>query len=375
MRVLIAGIDGYIGYPLAHWLRARGHEVAGFDSLVRRRRTLRNGGGDGSVIPIASYEERRGKLGAIGVRTQHGDVTDTRLMFEIVEQWAPDAIIHLAEQPSAAWSMGSQGASYDTVIGNISGTLGLLWLLQEHPNCHLLKLGTAGEYGTPDIEITEGEIEIEFRGRKDKLPFPRRPSSIYHCSKVMDSTLIEFAVRNWGLRSTDVMQGVVYGTQAGGVRTRFDVDECFGTAINRFVAQACSGQPITIYGLGGQTRGWLPLHDSLECLTIALENPPDKGEYRVINQFERTYSINHLAAAVDRAAGAAGLGPVEIHHIGNPRLEAEAHYYQPEAKWLREHGYQPRHKLEDELAGMIADVLPHKDRIPDLSKPLIDWRR
>ena len=176
--------------------------------------------------------------------------------------------------------MASREKAVETQHANVIGNLNLLFAIRDHvPDCHLVKLGTMGEYGQPNIDIEEGYIEIEHKGRSDTLPFPKLPASLYHCSKVHDSTNIHFACRTWGLRATDLNQGVVYGIEtdetAGDERliTRFDYDEVFGTVLNRFCLQAVIGHPLTVYGAGGQTRGFLNIRDTLACVELAVDEP------------------------------------------------------------------------------------------------------
>jgi UDP-sulfoquinovose synthase len=284
--------------------------------------------------------------------------------------------------PSAPYSMIDQAHAAFTQTNNVIGSLNVLWAMREVcPKAHLVKLGTMGEYGTPNVDIPEGFFEVEFRGRKDTLPFPRQPGSFYHLTKVHDTHNTMFACRIWGLSATDIMQGVVFGTQVDAMsddprlRSRLDFDQCFGTAVNRFCCQAVIGHPLTLYGKGGQTRGFLPLRDSMQCLTIAIENPPQPGEYRVFNQFEECYTVEELAYKVREAASAVGLG-VEIDHFDNPRTEKEQHYYNPDRQHLIDLGYKPSHDVVAEMRIMIKDLLPHKERIlarRDILIPDIRW--
>lgn len=269
-----------------------------------------------------------------------------------------------------------------TTENNLIGTINVVYAMKEAcPDAHLLKLGTMGEYGTPNIDIPEGFFTIEYRGRTDTLPFPRQANSWYHQTKVHDSNNIQMACRLWGLRSTDIMQGVVFGTRTDEMAddprlvTRFDVDQCFGTAINRFCAQAVIGQPLTPYGRGHQRRGFLPLRDSMQCLTIALENPPKPGEYRVFNQFEEVYDLTALATKVAGVARDLGL-PVQVRHMENPRKELEEHYYNPDHEHLLKLGYTPTHDVDAELKVMLVDLQKYADRIrarQEALRPDVRW--
>ena len=396
MNVLIAGIDGYLGWPLALHLKSRGHRVAGLDNLSRRYNvgehvdgifgeTKLDSGGN-SVIPIPTIYDRVEILASLGIEFLRHDLAkldgEERLV-DLLTRFKPDAIIHLAEQPSAPFSMTKNNCLW-TMQNNIMGSMRLLWLMREHcPEAHLVKLGTMGEYGTPNIDITEGRIEVEFRGRKDLLPFPRQPGSWYHLTKVHDTWNVEFACKVWGLRSTDIMQGVVYGTRTDemgkdeALRTRFDCDEAFGTAINRFCAQAVVGIPLTVYGAGGQTRGYLGIRDSIQCFTIAIEHPPAEGEYRVFNQFDDSYSVNKLAEAVQAAGERLGMD-VTIESIENPRVEMEEHHYHPDHTKLAELGFRPVTRLHTELEMMLCDLKQHRDRIEkirDHIMPKTFWKK
>ncbi len=370
MRVFIAGIDGYLGWPLAQHLTALGHEVAGTDLLLRRQ-WVNEVGGD-SALPVYSIDERltafrehHGKA----LNFRQGSLLDYPFLRDYLAEFQPDAIVHLAEMPSAPYSMIDQAHAVFTQQNNVIGNLNLLWAMKETcPDAHLVKLGTMGEYGTPNVDIPEGFFEVEYRGRKDTLPFPRQAGSFYHWSKVHDSGNTMFACRIWGLRATDIMQGVVFGTQIDAMgddprlRSRLDFDQCFGTAINRFCCQAVIGHPLTLYGAGSQTRGFLPLRDSIQCLTLAIENPARNGEYRVFNQLEETYSIEELAQKIQQAGKAVGLD-VEIRHYDNPRTEKERHYYQVDHQHLLDLGYQPTRDLIAEVRLMLTDLLPHRARI------------
>ncbi len=378
MRVLIAGMDGYLGWALAQHLTARGHEVGGVDAFYRRKWVAEMG--SQSAVPIASMGER---LNAFRERWgeapyfRAGDLTDWWFVRSVVDEFRPEAIVHLGECPSAPYSMIDVHHTTWVQTNNIVGTFHILYAMRDLlPEAHLVKLGTMGEYGTPNIDIPEGFFEVEYRGRRDRLPFPRQAGSFYHWSKVHDSNNVMFACKIWGLRSTDVMQGVVYGTRIDEMGederlfTRLDFDQSFGTAINRFCCQAVIGEPLTPFGRGGQKRGFIPLRDSMQCLTLAIENPPEAGEYRVFNQFEETYNVTELAFKVQKVGRELGLDP-EVRPIENPRIEAEEHYYNPDHQHLLDLGYQPTHDMEAELRVMLQDLMRYRQRIEAVREVLI----
>ena len=383
MRVLIAGVDGYLGWPLALHLASRGHEVYGIDNFSRRKNVAEMG--SWSATPIASMEKRLAaarELLGLRIKFVRADLRRYGDALNVLRESKPDAIVHLGEQPSAPYSMIDWKHASFTQENNVIGTLNLIWAMKESsPHAHLVKLGTMGEYGTPNMEIPEGFFDIEYRGRKDKLPFPRQAGSFYHLSKVHDSANIAFACKIWGLMSTDIMQGVVYGTRTDGImdhrlHTRFDFDEAFGTVINRFCTQAVIGYPLTPYGKGRQRRGFIALADSIQCLTIAVENPPGRGEYRVFNQLDEIYGINELGDMVVAAARRVGIN-AEIESIENPRVEMEEHFYKVDNSRLKALGFKPTRSIDEELEIMLKDLLHFKDRISAkryVIAPTIRWR-
>ncbi len=378
MRVYILGVDGYLGWSLAVHLARQGHEVGGCDAYLRRDWVAEMG--SQSATPIRRMTERlevfREHFGR-NLQFKRGDVCDANFLNNCLKAFQPDAIVHLAEMPSAPFSMADLEHCRFTMMNNLMSTLNVVYAMKEIcPQAHLLKLGTMGEYGTPDVDIPEGFFTIDYRGRTATLPFPRQAASWYHQTKVHDSNNIMFACRVWGLRSTDIMQGVVFGTRIDAMEdderllSRLDFDQCFGTAINRFCAQAVIGHPLTPYGRGHQMRGFLPLRDSMQCLTLALEHPPEAGEYRVFNQFEEVYDITELAEKVQRVGEAVGLN-VEIHNVENPRHELEEHYYNPDHQKLLDLGYQPSHDMEAELKIMLTDLAAYRARIEARAEALM----
>jgi UDP-sulfoquinovose synthase len=383
MRVIVLGADGYLGWPTSLHLSARGHDVIAADNLIRRRWDVLCG--TESLVPIASMKRRVERWKALTgreIKWEKLDLTSLADTTALVTQYQPDAIVHFAEQRSAPYSMISAQHAVETQVNNVVGTLNLLFALRESAqDCHLVKLGTMGEYGTPNIDIEEGFIDIEHNGRKDRLPYPKQPGSFYHLSKVHDSHNIMFTCRVWGIRATDLNQGVVYGTgipetdMHGELRTRFDYDDIWGTVLNRFCSQAAIGYPLTVYGEGGQTRGFLDIRDTVRCVELAMLNAPERGEFRVFNQFTEQFSVRELAERVKTARAHHGL-ETKIEHLPNPRTEMEAHYYNAKHQHLLDLGLVP-HKLEDSLIDRVIGLVEHyKKRIrPELFVPRVDWRR
>ena len=370
MRVLILGGDGYLGWPTAMRFSARGHEVSVVDDFSRRR--WHEEAGTGSLTPIADLDQRIAawkELSGDEVRSFVGPVQDGDFLDGVVAETRPEAVVHYGQQASAPYSMASREKAVETQYANVIGNLNLLFAIRDHvPDCHLVKLGTMGEYGQPEIDIEEGYIEIEHKGRRDTLPFPKLPASLYHCSKVHDSTNIHFACRTWGLRATDLNQGVVYGieTEESGrddrLVTRFDYDEIFGTVLNRFCLQAVIGHPLTVYGAGTQTRGFLNIRDTLACVELATLNPAEAGEFRVFNQFTEQFSVLELAGLVKHAGEHLGYS-VEIQHCENPRVEKEEHYYNAIHTKLLDLGLEPTLLGEELVESIIHAIERHKGRV------------
>ena len=378
MRIFITGVDGYLGWTLAQHLTARGHDVAGADVFFRRQWVEEMD--STSAMPIlpmperlAAFREHYGK----DLQFYEGDLTNYDLVERIFKEFQPDAVVHFGECPSAPYSMIDRDHAVFVQNNNITTTFNILFAMRDlAPKTHLVKLGTMGEYGTPNVDIPEGFFEVDFRGRKEVMSFPRQAGSWYHWSKVHGSNNIQFASKIWGLRATDIMQGVVFGTRIDEMRdnealcTRLDFDQAFGTAINRFSCQAVIGHPLTVFGQGHQKRGFLPLRDSMQCLTLALENPAKDGEYRVFNQFEEVYDITELAVHVQDVAGEMGL-EAEVRNLSNPRMELEEHYYKPDHQHLFDLGYRPAHGVKDELRIMLPDLIKNRAIIESKREALV----
>jgi UDP-sulfoquinovose synthase len=383
MKILVLGGDGYCGWPTSLHLSDAGHEVVIVDNFVRR--TIDHELGAQSLAPIADPKERVWAWQEISGQTiglEFGDLLDWEFVSEIMQRHQPDAVVHFAEQRAAPYSMIDRRHAVYTQYNNVIGTLNLLFAIQEvMPDCHLVKLGTMGEYGTPNIDIEEGYIEIEHNGRRDTLPYPKMPGSWYHLSKVHDSHNIHFACKIWGTRATDLNQGVVYGTVTPQTErdprliNRFDYEEVFGTVLNRFCIQAAIGHPLTVYGRGGQTRGFLDIRDTVRCVELAILNPPERGEFRVFNQFTEEFSVGELAQMVVDAAGKFGI-EARVENVPNPRVEKEQHYYNAKHTKLLDLGLEP-HYLSDSLLDSLLNIaVEYRDRVDvDHIMPQVNWRK
>ncbi|MDB9412320.1 NAD-dependent epimerase/dehydratase family protein [Microcystis aeruginosa] len=383
MRVLVIGGDGYCGWATALHLSNRGYEVGILDSLVRRYWDLQLGCDTLTPIaPISHRIQRWQDLTGKSIDLFVGDINDYDFLIQSLRQFQPDAIVHFGEQRSAPFSMIDREHAVLTQVNNVVGNLNILYAMKEEfPDAHLVKLGTMGEYGTPNIDIEEGYITIEHNGRKDTLPYPKQPGSMYHLSKVHDSHNIHFACRMWGLKATDLNQGVVYGvlTEETGMDemliNRLDYDGVFGTALNRFCIQAAIGHPLTVYGKGGQTRGFLDIRDTVRCLELAISNPARSGEFRVFNQFTELFSVGDLALMVKKAGSALGLN-VEINNLDNPRIELEEHYFNAKNTKLLDLGLQPHYLSDSLLDSLLNFATKYKNRV-DMNHilPKVTWKR
>jgi UDP-sulfoquinovose synthase len=382
MRIMILGGDGYLGWPTAMAFRRAGHEVLAVDNYFRRRIAAETR--SEALIGNPRLPERAAifhQMTGQSIDIVEGDCCDFAFLSEQFRRFAPDTVVHYAEQPSAPYSMMGYQEARTTLSNNLISTLNVIWAVLGHvPGCHIIKLGTMGEYGTPNIDIEEGWIDIDHKGRRDRFLFPRQSGSLYHTTKVLDTDLLWFYVRIYGLRVTDLMQGPVYGLSTdeadmhSELMPNFHYDDIFGTVVNRFLVQAVAGIPLTVYGKGGQVRGYLNLRDTLQCISLAAANPPAKGDLRILNQFTETFSVNDLAQRIKHVAAAMGL-PVEIQHIDNPRKEQEEHYYNPAHHGLLELGLQPHMMTDDVVATMLDQIRAHRDRIViDRIMPRVQWR-
>ena len=382
MKICVLGGDGYCGWATALYLSSKGYTVSIVDNFARR--LWDNQLGVQTLTPIHCMTERLKAwrdLSGREIELFVGDLTDHDFVESFIQQFEPEALVHFAEQRAAPYSMIDRKHAVFTQVNNVVGTLNLLFAMREFcPDCHLVKLGTMGEYGTPNIDIEEGYIEIEHNGRKDLLPFPKQPGSFYHLSKVHDSHNIMFACRIWGIRATDLNQGVVYGTVTDetlldeALINRFDYDEVFGTVLNRFCVQAAVGHPLTVYGEGGQTRGYLDIRDTVRCIELACLNPAMRGECRVFNQFTEQLKVNEIAMLVQSAARKLGRD-VEIQHVPTPRVEAQEHYFNAKHSKLIDLGLKPHFLSESLLDSLMNIAIRYQDRIDTgVFMPQVNWR-
>jgi UDP-sulfoquinovose synthase len=383
MKALVIGGDGYCGWATALHLSNKGYEVGILDNLARRHWDAQLG--VNTLTPIASIQERIQRWKDLTGKTIDlfiGDITNYDFLIKALRKFEPEAIVHFGEQRAAPYSMIDREHAVFTQVNNVVGTLNILYAMKEDfPDSHLVKLGTMGEYGTPNIDIEEGFIEIEHNGRKDILPYPKQPGSFYHLSKVHDSHNIHFACKVWGLKATDLNQGVVYGvlTEETGMDemliNRLDYDGVFGTALNRFCIQAAIDHPLTVYGSGGQTRAFLDIRDTVRCMELAIANPAEAGKFRVFNQFTELFSVGDLATMVQKAGATLGL-KVEINNIPNPRVEKEEHYFNAKNTKLLDLGLNPHYLSDSLLDSLLNFAMKYKNRV-DKSQilPKVSWHR
>ena len=381
-KLIVLGGDGYLGFPTSIFFSNLGWEVTAVDNLSKR--LIEGQSGISPLIDLPSFQKRFKTWNELNsknpIREYVIDIAkNNKQLYKLIDHVRPDAIIHFAEQPSAPYSMKGREEAIFTQSNNISGTLNLIFSIQKYcPDCHIVKLGTMGEYGTPNIDIEEGWLDVNHNNRTDRVLFPKKPGSFYHLSKVHDSNNLEYACRTWGLRVTDLNQGIVYGshtelTKIEGLHTSFHYDSIFGTAINRFILQGLVNSPLTIYGKGLQERAYLNINDVLQCLKIALENPAKPGEFKVRNQFTEFKSINDLAKIVKEALAELNIDS-KLENIKNPRVEEEKHYYNPINKSFIDLGLKPVKISKEVILEIAKYLLPYvKNYDPDLLMPNINW--
>ncbi len=386
MKIIVCGGDGFCGWPISLHLSARGHEVVIVDTLVRRAadREL----GVDSLTPIRALDERLAAWRAVSGWSIPWHAIDLAHAYDdllaLLVRERPDAVVHLAEQRAAPYSMKSPRHKRYTVDNNVNATHNLLCAVVESGiDSHVVHIGTMGVYGYGSgggTMIPEGYLAVEVptadgQGRIEReILHPTDPGSIYHMTKCLDQQLFYYYNKNDKLRVTDLHQGVVWGTNTAETRlddrliNRFDYDGDYGTVLNRFLMQAAVGHPLTVHGSGGQTRAFIHIQDTVRCLSLALENPPQRGErVRILNQMTETHRVIDLARMVSAMTGA------DIQHLDNPRNEASRNELPAVARSLISLGLEPTHLQEgllEEVIG-VARAYAHrcdKSRIPCTSK-------
>tara|TARA_B100000963_G_scaffold335042_1_gene328834 strand:+ start:6968 stop:8122 length:1155 start_codon:yes stop_codon:yes gene_type:complete len=384
MKVLILGADGYLGWPTSMFFANKGYKVLAVDNFFKRKIELEYGISPiNEVLTLQSRVKHWNFNQKNKIEYSIGDLLNHRFVYSIFEKFKPEIIIHYAEQPSAPYSMASRETCYETQQNNVLGNVNILFAIKKYcPDAHLIKLGTLGEYGTPNIDIEEGWLDLEHNGRKDRVMYPKKPGSFYHLSKVHDSNNIEFTCRIWGLKATDLNQGVVYGFHTketkldSKLETSFHYDEIFGTVINRFITQALAGCDLTVYGNGTQERGYLNIEDTLRCVLLAAENSPKPSEFRVFNQFTEKFSINNIAKKIIDALSPKNDDSIKISKVKNPRIEMENHYYNPKNSGLISLGLRPITFSEKLIQDVYNSIKIYKDRIDtDLIHPKVKWKK
>jgi UDP-sulfoquinovose synthase len=384
-NTVIFGGDGYIGWPLAiHLGVQRDDRIIIVDNLCTRK-LVRSVKSD-TLVPIRSMKDRLSaytkETGKRNITFVEADARDPKSVDRIIEKYRPENIVHLAQQRSAPFSMVDQEHVLYTELNNIATNLNILFSMVRHvPDAHLLKMGSMGEYGTPGIEITEGDIEIERKGKTASVMFPRMGGSWYHLSKIFDSYNVAMANKVYDISATDVMQGVVFGTRVDEITndalaTRFDFDSIWGTVINKYVVQSVLLNKLLIYGKGRQTRGFLSLYDSINCLTLLLDNPPEKGKYRVVNQIDEIYDTLQLAEKVQKIGREFGID-AGMEYVENPRVEKEEHNYEVEHKILPSLGFRREKSMDEVIREIFEAVIQNKKRASSMKKliyPTVYWK-
>jgi len=383
MRVIVFGADGYLGWPTSMKFASDGHEVIAVDNYLRRKMALETDSEPLMNNPnLTTRADIYKSFTDQTIKIKIGDCTNYQFIQKLFKEFKPEAVIHYAEQPSAPYSMIGHKEASLTLNNNLDSTLNIIFgVIEEVPDCHIIKLGTMGEYGTPNIDIEEGWIEIDHNGRKDTFLYPRQTGSLYHTTKIMDTDLLWFYVRTYGIKVTDLMQGPVYGLSTtesdlnDNLLPNFHYDDIFGTALNRFLVQSVAGIPLTVYGEGGQTRGYLNINDTMQCVSLSMLEPPNKGDLRIFNQFTEIFSVNALAEKVKTVGNSMGLN-VDVKNYPNPRKEAEDHYYNPKHTGLMELGLKPNYLTDDVIYGMLEKIIQYKDNIvSNRILPRISWNK
>lgn len=359
MRVIVVGGDGFCGWPTALHLANSGHKVLILDNLSRRK--IDEELETRSLTQISSFTERIELANQFIENRLDGavlDVSQEKDRFrEVVNSFWPDAIIHFGQQRSAPYSMISENHRCNTVNQNVSSTSNLLSVIATvNPEIHLVHLGTMGVYGYSKAfgKIPEGYLDITINetGNQQDILYPANPGSIYHMTKCLDQLMFQFYHKNWGIPITDLHQGIVWGVSTNetelheGLVNRFDYDAVYGTVLNRFLVQAVHGYPLTVYGTGGQTRAFIHISDTVKCVRMAMENPPEENRVRIFNQVAETKSVLDLAMMVSERYS------VPVQQVPNPRKEAESNDLDVSNEGLKHLGFNPvllKNKLMDDV--------------------------
>lgn len=382
MKVLVLGCDGYIGNAFVQRLLNLGHDVVGVDNFLRRH-WIDGDMKSKSAINILSMDHKIQKFNTMGNFKFHMcDIAESPPMIDkIIQVERPSVIVNLAHIPSGPYSQISKDHANKTLINNYIGTNNVLWAMREHvPDAHYITIGTTGEYDHySNIDIEEGYIRINHNGREsNEMIYPRRPGSVYHCSKTASTYLIDFLARSWKIKCTDVQQSIVFGAYTDeiaktGVYSRFDSDEAGGTVLNRFIVQAVLGIPLTIYGEGNHQRGFLSLNDSVQALTLAVQNPAQPGKVQVWNQLSEWHSMNDIADMVIEVVG----DNIKTQHIDTPRNEYTGeHYYNYKIEKLSKLGYKPTRTIKEEIKyvyNMLKPQLVQLQSLRSVVQPKIKW--
>ncbi len=380
MRIMILGADGYLGWPTSVELALKNHNLLLIDNFIKRklikkynRKVLVNTArADKQLTKLKKYNKK--------IEFSNIDCTNYVNLSSKFKNFKPDAVIHFAEMPSAPLSMLGDNEGWMTLKNNLQSTYNLISIIKKYnANCHIIKLGTMGEYGTPNIDIEEGWLNISHKKRTHKFLYPRQASSLYHTSKIMDTDLLWFYVRMSNLKVTDLMQGPVYGVNSSKImkdaclQPLFTYDDIFGTVLNRFIVQGITNNPLTIYGSGSQIRGYINIKDTIKCIMLSLKNPPKAGNLEIYNQFTEQFSINELANRVITALSKIGLD-TKICKIKNPRIEKEKHYYNAKNSKLKKLGLKPTLLTENSIIEIANYVKKYKKNIDkSLFQPRIKW--
>ncbi len=366
MRILILGGDGFCGWPTSLHLSACGHDIAIVDNLARRNADVElEADSLTPIMPIGTRLAAWHELTGREIPFHRLNVAeDYREFLDLLADYQPEAVVHFAEQRAAPYSMKSSWHKRYTVNNNVNATHNLLAALVETElDAHVVHLGTMGVYGygTAGVKIPEGYLRVRFDNDEgveveQEILYPVNPGSVYHMTKTQDQLLFAFYNKNDGMRVTDLHQGIVWGTQTAETRlderliNRFDYDGDYGTVLNRFLMQAAVGYPLTVHGTGGQTRAFIHIMDTVKCIQLAIENPPEHGErVRVFNQMTECHRVRDLAKLVSSLTG------TEIDYVDNPRKEAAENELYVENRQLVELGLTPV-RLQDDLLTEVTEI-------------------